>query len=58
LRASALGKHVMIAGIDAENLPSIRLHEQLGFEEVGRLPEVAQKFGRWLDLIFLQHALP
>ena len=53
-RAAALGKHVMIAGIDADNVASIRLHEKLGFSRVGHLREVGFKFGRWLDLAFLQ----
>ena len=53
-RASALGKHVMIAGVDAANEASIRFHEQLGFEKTGHLREVGYKFDRWLDLVFLQ----
>jgi L-amino acid N-acyltransferase len=55
--ARRLGKHVMVAGIDAENVTSIALHESLGFEEVGHLHEVACKFGRWLDLKFLQRLI-
>lgn len=53
-RARALGKHVMVAGIDASNHGSIRLHEGLGFQQVGLMPQVGTKFGRWLDLAFLQ----
>ncbi len=53
-RARAMGKHVMVAGIEAGNTASIRLHERLGFEHVGLLPQVGTKFGRWLDLAFLQ----
>lgn len=53
-RARALAKHVMIAGIDADNAVSIRLHESLGFQVVGHLHEVGFKFGRWLDLKFLE----
>jgi L-amino acid N-acyltransferase len=53
-RAVALGKHVMIAGIDAANDASIRFHERLGFEKAGHLREVGHKFDRWLDLVFLQ----
>lgn len=53
-RARTAGKHVMIAGIEAGNIGSIRLHEQLGFERVGLLKEVGTKFGSWLDLAFLQ----
>jgi L-amino acid N-acyltransferase len=52
--ASALGKHVMIAGVDAANEASIRFHESLGFEKAGHLREVGHKFNRWLDLVFLQ----
>jgi phosphinothricin acetyltransferase len=48
------GKHAMIAGIDAENDASLRLHSGLGFEQVGRLSEVARKFDRWLDLVFME----
>ena len=53
-RAAALDKHVMIAGIDADNVASLRLHERLGFEKVAHFREVGWKFGRWLDLVFMQ----
>jgi phosphinothricin acetyltransferase len=56
-RARALGKHVMMAGVDADNAGSIRFHERLGFERVGHLREVGYKFGRRLDLVFLQRLL-
>jgi len=56
-RATALGKHVMVAGIDADNAVSIGLHERLGFAVVGRFHEVGFKFGRWLDLVFLERRL-
>ena len=52
--ARRVGKHVLIAGIESENLGSIRLHEKLGFTSVGTLPQVGAKFGRWLDLTFMQ----
>ncbi|QOZ28876.1 GNAT family N-acetyltransferase [Bradyrhizobium sp. CCBAU 51753] len=55
--AKALGKHVMIAGIDGGNHASLRLHAQAGFVEVARMPEVGRKFGRWLDLVFMQRVL-
>lgn len=56
-RARGLGKHVMMAGVDADNAGSIRFHERLGFERVGHLREVGFKFGRRLDLVFLQRLL-
>ena len=54
VRARDLGKHVMVAGIEAGNAGSIALHKQLGFEEVGLMRQVGTKFGAWLDLAFLQ----
>ena len=56
-RATAMGKHVMIAGVDAENRDSLRFHERLGFQRVAHFREVGFKFGRWLDLMFLQRML-
>jgi L-amino acid N-acyltransferase len=56
-RALALGMHVMIGGIDAANGASIRFHTRLGFEPVAHFHEVGHKFGRWLDLVFMQRFL-
>lgn len=53
-RARASDLHVMVAGIEAGNMGSLRLHAALGFELVAMMPQVGQKFGRWLDLAFLQ----
>jgi L-amino acid N-acyltransferase len=51
------GYHVMVAGIDANNVKSIQFHLEFDFVEVGRMKEVGQKFGAWLDLVFLQKLL-
>ncbi|MDF3827767.1 MULTISPECIES: GNAT family N-acetyltransferase [unclassified Pseudocitrobacter] len=48
------GKHVMVAGIEAQNSASLHLHETLGFITTGQMPQVGTKFGRWLDLTFMQ----
>lgn len=56
-RASAMGKHVMIAGVDSENAASLRFLERFGFERAGHLREVGYKFDRFLDLVFLQYWL-
>ena len=56
-RATALGKHVMIAGVDADNQASLQFHERLGFQRVAHFSQVGIKFGRWLDLVFLQRLL-
>ncbi len=53
-RARAMHKHVMIAGIEAGNAPSLELHARLGFAKVGHLNAVGRKFDRWLDLVFMQ----
>ena len=46
--------HVLVGGIDASNLESIRLHEKEGFVFNGIIRESGYKFGRWLDLAFYQ----
>ena len=56
-RARDAGKHVMVAGVDAANVASLKFLEGNGFERVGRLREVGHKFGRFLDLVFLQYTL-
>jgi L-amino acid N-acyltransferase len=56
-RAQAIGKHTMIAGVDAENAASLKFLERFGFERVGHLREVGYKFDRFLDLIFMQYWL-
>jgi phosphinothricin acetyltransferase len=56
-RARAQGVHVMVAGVEAGNEASLRLHRGLGFTSAGVLREVGVKFGRWLDLAFLTLAL-
>lgn len=53
-RTRACGKHVMVAAIESGNAASIRLHERLGFVVTGQMPQVGVKFGRWLDLTFMQ----
>ncbi|MGE7994452.1 N-acetyltransferase family protein [Pseudomonas sp. NPDC089554] len=54
VRARACDKHVMVAAIESGNAASIRLHERLGFTITGQMPQVGVKFGRWLDLTFMQ----
>jgi phosphinothricin acetyltransferase len=51
------GMHAIIAGIDATNDSSVRLHQSFGFKEVAHFKEVGYKFGRWLDLKFLELVL-
>ena len=46
--------HTIVAGIDATNESSIKLHERFGFVEVAHFKQVGYKFGKWLDLKFFQ----
>lgn len=53
-RARAQDYHLIVAGIDMENAPSIALHRSLGFTHAGTIRHAGYKFGRWLDLGFFQ----
>jgi L-amino acid N-acyltransferase len=52
--ARSRGFHAMVAGIDATNEASLKLHAKFGFEKVAHFHEVGWKFERWLDLVFLE----
>ena len=57
-RSAASGIKEVIAVIaDAGAEGSIHLHEQFGFEEVGRMGKVGYKFNRWLGTVLLQKSL-
>jgi len=51
------GFHAIIAAIDADNAVSLRLHERHGFMTVGRFRRVGFKFGRWLDVVYMERLL-
>ena len=57
LRAAEMKKHTMIGGITGDNTASLAFHARYGFREVGRLPQVGAKFGRWIDLVFVQRTI-
>ena len=57
-RCAELGYRQMIAIIgDSAHVPSIKLHEALGFSHVGNIVSVGFKFGRWVDCVMLQRPL-
>jgi len=57
-RCTELGYRQMVAVIGgSDTLPSLRLHAALGFTQVGVLPSVGFKFGRWVDIVLMQRAL-
>lgn len=44
----------LVAGIDAANEGSIKMHEKMGFKYSGIVTKAGFKFGKWLDLAFYQ----
>jgi L-amino acid N-acyltransferase len=52
--AREMDMHAVIASVDATNAASLHLHASFGFEEVAHFRQVGYKFGRWLDLTFLE----
>ena len=55
-RAVGLGKHVMVAGVDADNGSRSGCTSGSGSTARGRCTRGC-KFGRWLDLTFLERQL-
>jgi phosphinothricin acetyltransferase len=53
-QARGLDHRAIIAGIDGEQTPSVALHAKFNFEKVGHLKQVGFKFGRWLDVIYME----
>jgi L-amino acid N-acyltransferase YncA len=54
----ALGLRQMCAVIgDSGNVASVGLHAALGFESKGVFPDMGYKFGRWVDLVWMQRPL-
>ena len=56
-RAKALGHHTVLGGIDSEQPASVALHRKHGFTQVALYREVGYKYGRWLDVIWMQTML-
>ena len=51
-RLRADGMHIALGVIALPNEASEALHRAFGFERVGVLPEVGNKFDRWIDTAF------
>ena len=56
-RARAAGHHTVIGGACTEQAASLALQERLGFVRVACFREVGRKFGRWLDVDYMQLVL-
>jgi L-amino acid N-acyltransferase YncA len=57
-RTFARGYRHLIGGIALPNEASVRLHERLGFVQVGHLKRVGHKFERWIDVGYWQLEKP
>lgn len=55
--ATALNHRTMVAQVAADNAAGRRLHEAMGFTEVGVLHEAAHKFNRWMDIALMERPL-
>lgn len=55
--ARAAGLHALLAVVCAENDTSLRAFEKAGYERAGLLREVGTKFGRRLDVVYLEKVL-
>jgi len=53
-RARSAGFHSLIGGASADQTASVALQESLGFTRVALFKEVGYKFGRRLDVVFMQ----
>lgn len=51
------GIRALVGGISGENPRAEAFHRKHGYTEVGRMPEVGCKHGRWLDLVLMQKIL-
>lgn len=49
--------HTVIARIAEGNEVSVRLHEAAGFQVIGTMKEVGNKFGRRIDVLLMQRIL-
>jgi phosphinothricin acetyltransferase len=56
-RACGFGEMIAVIGDGSGNTASLRLHATCGFREAGKLTNVGCKFGRWLDVAYMQKSL-
>lgn len=51
------GVYKAYACITGENKKSIRFHERFGFHQIALFAHTGYKFGRWLDVVWLEYTL-
>ncbi len=52
--ARTRGIDTLLANISSHNQPSLAFHEKQGFRECGRFRNISRKFGRDVDIIWMQ----
>ena len=57
-RLKKMGILNIIGVLTLPNIPSVAIHEKLGFKLVGRFPEIGFKKGKWWDVGYYQLILP
>lgn len=53
-RSRHAGHRVIIAAIDGEQAASVAMHSKFNFKIAGQFHGVGFKFGRWLDVIYME----
>lgn len=56
-RATGFREMIAVIGDGSGNMASRRLHAACGFRDAGLLTSVGFKFGRWLDVAYMQKSL-
>jgi phosphinothricin acetyltransferase len=56
-RAAGFREMIAVIGDGSGNHASTGLHRACGFADAGKLTNVGQKFGRWLDVVYMQRSL-
>ena len=56
-RAAGFREMIAVIGDGSGNIASCRLHAACGFHDAGLLANVGRKFGRWLDVAYMQKSL-
>ena len=56
-RAAGFREMIAVIGDGSGNHASVGLHRACGFDKAGKLTNVGQKFGRWLDVVYMQRSL-
>jgi L-amino acid N-acyltransferase YncA len=56
-RDAGFREMIAVIGDGSGNIASRRLHAVCGFRDVGLLTNVGRKFGRWLDVAYMQKTL-